>query len=93
MAETHDIGPRRFVTTVTYPRVAERPPLWEFGAETRETEDPYRIGYGWVFRVPFTRWAVLFGQWADDGGPESERLLEALRGTELDADTETIKEW
>lgn len=85
MAETHDLifNPKKYVTTVKYPRSYEDPPLWEFGCETRETSEPFRIGFGWAFRIPFTRRAVIFGRWIDEGGDEAERLPEALRARTL----------
>ena len=81
MAETHDLfyDKAKYVTTVRYPGRPTDLPLWEFGCETRETSEPFRIGFGWAFRFPFTRWALIFGHWIDAGGDEEERLPEALQ--------------
>lgn len=92
MPEHHDIGETKFVALMRYPK-GPRPPLWEPNVESREYEPPFRIGRGWAFRIPGSWWAVLVGTWQDKGGPEDERLVAALRGSDLDADLDEIRSW
>lgn len=93
MPETHDIPATKFfVSTLKYPR-KPWPPMSEEGVETRETEPPFRIGRGRIRRIPGTRTAVVFGRWIDEGGPEEERLIAALRGRDVTADTDEIRDW
>lgn len=93
MPETHDVpGTSRYVTTVRYPP-SDDLPLTEPGVETRETEEPFRIGVGRALRVPFTRHAVVLGAWQDEGGDEVERLTAALRGGHVASSSDEIGEW
>lgn len=91
MPQTHDIG-RRFVTTMKYPPTGSWP-RYERDAYIREIEEPYRIGSGTAVRIPLTRYALIFGRWDDDGGDEVERLTEALRASDVDADSDDIRSW
>lgn len=92
MPETHDFGKKRFVTTVKYPPVKKLPKV-EAGVDTRETDAPYRRGFGVVFRVPFSRLGIVLGKWIDAGGEEDERLRAALQVGDLSVTTEEIAEW
>lgn len=41
-----------------------KPPLVE-KAQVQEKAWPWRFGTGWVFRVPFTRLALVLSRWID----------------------------
>lgn len=85
-----------FLATFRYPKIARRSlPHVEVGTETRETDTPFRIGYGAAVRVPMTRFAVVVGEWAgaSDGDTEEDKIRAALKGHEPDISVEAIKEW
>ncbi|MFN2347603.1 MAG: hypothetical protein ABR616_18060 [Dermatophilaceae bacterium] len=94
--DAKDLPGNRFVASFTYPGGRRRDlPRIEVGAETRETDEPFRYGYGVAIRIPLTRTAVVVGEWAGDlaGNSYESKLRSALKGSELDYDIETIKEW
>lgn len=93
MAETYDFGEQSYFTTLVYPRWVEDPPLVERDVETRETEPPFRIGYGTLYRIPLTRFGLIVGRWFDTGGEEVERLQAALQGSDLRTDVAEIRRW
>jgi hypothetical protein len=98
MPQTHDYAwnEKKFITHLVYPkftRPRRRPPLWEFAVTINETEPPFRQGFGWAFRIPFTRIAIIFGKWLDAGGDEDERLRQALKSRDAGADVIDIREW
>ena len=57
--EIHSVH-KMFWHVLMYP---EKPPVLTEKSETQETESPFRYGYGRVFRVPFTRKALVIGVW------------------------------
>lgn len=95
MPETFDVGGRYF-HHMTYPRGAPYR-LWE-PAETREQEEPYRVGRGHAFRAPGLRTVLITGRWGPPGAPvleeeHSDRLVQALDGWELHLTPGEIARW
>ena len=92
--ETKDLPGNRYVTLYRYPKVP-RLPLLGVGCETRETDRPFRVGYGVAVRLPLTRWAVIVGEWSHDlpGETDDEKLRAALKSADVDVGVEVIKEW
>lgn len=86
-----------FVTTFRYPKSApvRGLPRTEMGAETRETDTPFRVGFGVAVRLPLTRVAVVVGEWVGDlpGDTDEDKIRAALRGREPNISVEVIKEW
>ena len=92
MPETHFEIRKRFVTTMRYPTRTGWA-IRDAEAWIHEVEPPFRMGSGTSFRLPGCRWAVIFGRWDDDGGPEEERLRNALGVKDVAAETAEIAEW
>lgn len=94
--DAKDLPNDRFIATFRYPAIPRRDlPRVEVGTETRETDEPFRIGHGVSVRIPMTRVAVVVGGWSSElpGDSHEEKLRAALKGSEPDVDIETIKEW
>lgn len=91
MPDTHDLG-KFYVQDFCYPRtLAERPRIER--CETLEIEEPYRRGVGFVLRYGRYR-ALVIGCWTrDELGSEDDRLLEAVRGSQLDVPPVQIAAW
>lgn len=94
--DAKDLPGDLFVAGFRYPKVARRAlPHVELNTETRETDEPFRLGYGVAVRIPLTRYALVLGEWVDDlpGETYEEKIRSALKGHEPDIDVGTIKEW
>lgn len=94
--DAKDLPGDLFVATLKYPKMPRRRlPRYEVGTETRETEPPFRVGYGLAFRIPLTRTALVFGEWTWEleGETEEAKIREALKGSEPNITLEEIKEW
>ena len=92
--EAKDLPGNRYVTLYQYPKVRGLP-LFTAPCETRETDRPFRVGYGGAIRLPLTRWAVIIGEWSHDlpGENDDEKLRAALKSEEVDVGVDVIKEW
>lgn len=84
MAQVHDIGSKNYIQVITYPSV--KFPLYDHGI-TREIDPPYRLGISRVFRIPFSRKAVVVGEWVARL-PETDALINAIGARPLDS-----KDW
>ena len=67
-------------------------------SETREQEEPYRVGRGLALRFPLTTLVVITGLWGPSRGPvleheHSDRITEALQGRTFTASLEEIASW
>lgn len=94
--DAKDLPGNRFIATFVYPKILRRNlPKIEVGTETRETDEPFRIGHGLAFRIPLTRFAIVVGMWSSilPGETHEAKLRAALKGSEPDIDIATIKEW
>lgn len=74
MAKVHDLYFNTYVHKMDYP--TSKFPLYDFGL-TREIDPPFRLGLSRVFRIPFTRRAIVVGKWAA-ALPEDEALYGAI---------------
>ena len=75
MAKTHDVG-KFYWHTMVYPIKFKG---FTDKAETQEIEEPYRAGRGYAIRIPFTKFAIVFGKWGK-AYEESYALTRALNG-------------
>lgn len=48
--------------------------------ETREYEEPFRVGHSHILRVPWTTLGVAFGRWASSVADVDSAILEAVQG-------------
>jgi hypothetical protein len=95
--ETHDIGrfywyPQRYPDLRGWTGLHPTPKFTE-SAMTYEIEEPFRTGQGRAFRLWPTRWAVVFGRWSQEGTHETQALLHAMTGRNLDTAIAEIKLW
>ena len=60
---------------------------------TYAIEEPYATGRGRAFRFWPTRWALVVGWWAPTGTCETEGLMNAVTGRNLDTAIAEIKLW
>ncbi len=80
MAETRDIGRRIYWHWAWY--TSYKSPL--FAVEpTTEIDPPYRTGTSTVWKVPFSRRALVVGAWTGRSANEKEAILRATGGREL----------
>jgi hypothetical protein len=84
-----NIGPL-YVTGLKYPH--RKPlPVVEKGW-THEIDDPFRRGSCLVFRLPFTKPAIVIGWW-QEAQAEEDALTAAIWGRKLDVSVDELLEW
>jgi hypothetical protein len=82
MSKVYDIGTNTYVQRLNYP--TRKFPLYDHGI-TREIDPPYRVGFSRVIRVPFSRKALVVGQWVSVL-PETDALINAIGARPLESD-------
>lgn len=84
-----NIGPL-YVTGLKYPH--RKPlPVVEKGW-THEIDEPFRRGSCLVFRLPFTKPALVIGWWLETQD-EDDALTAAIWGRKLDVPVDELLEW
>ena len=82
MAKVYDIGPKVYVQGMDYPNKSF--PLYDHGI-TREIDPPFRLGVSRVLRVPFSRKALVIGQWVATLS-ETDALIDAIGARPLESE-------
>lgn len=81
MAETHDIGSKFYWHWAWYQ--TRKSPL--FAREpTTEIDRPFRTGLSTVWKIPFSRRALVVGIWTGKSESETVAILRATGGREVD---------
>lgn len=83
MAQVYDIGLKNYIQVLTYP--SRKFPLYDHGV-TREIDPPFRLGVSRVLRVPFSKKALVIGQWVSFL-PETDALVSAIGARPLESDS------
>ena len=78
MAQTHNVG-KYYWHTLRYP-IKFKGLTDE--AETQEIDPPYRYGKGVAIRIPFTKFAIVVGEWVERYN-EQVALTRAINGRKL----------
>ena len=80
MPQVKQLGSNTYTHLMEYP--TKKFPVIDRG-HTQEIEYPFRAGSGLVFRIPFTRRAVVVGRWTSET-PEEEALTGAIGARKLE---------